>query len=149
MTDIGLGTTNKEGTVGVFLHKEVTRVLANLLGTETTDEKGNRSVIIPDLRQGHHRGGDPVGHHDLQIGITRDPALLTEDGPEAQTGGDQNPPDEDHEVQTEDDPEHQKEDGPDLREEGQGHRVDIWLCIPVSSLCSPLIGKLLGSSNPY
>ena len=125
MTDIGQETTSKEGTVGVFLRKEVTRVLENLLGTETTDEKGNRSVIIPDPRQGHHRGGDPVGHHGLQIGITRDLALLTEDGPEAQTGGDRNPPDEDHEVKTEDDPEHQKEDGPDLREEGQGHQVDV------------------------
>ena len=28
-------------------------------------------------------------------------------------------------------------------------RVHIWLCIPVSSLHSQLIGKLLGSSNPY
>ena len=28
-------------------------------------------------------------------------------------------------------------------------RVHIWLCIPVSSLQSQLIGKLLGSSNSY
>ena len=27
--------------------------------------------------------------------------------------------------------------------------VHIWLCIPMSSLHSQLIGKLLGSSNPY
>ena len=125
MTGIGRETTSKEGTVGVFLRKEVTRVLGNLLGTGTTDEKGNRSVIIPDLHQGRHREEGPVDHRDLQIDITRDPALLTGDHPEPQTGGDRNPQDEDHEAQTEDDPEHQKGDGPDHREEGQGHRVDV------------------------
>ena len=125
MTDIDQEITSKEGTVGVFLRKEVTRVLGNLLGTGTTDEKGNQSVIIPDLHQGRHREEGPVGHRDLQIGITRDPELLTEDGPEPQTEEGRNPQEEDHEVQTEDAPERQKGGGPDHREEGQGHRVDV------------------------
>ena len=125
MIDIAQETTNKEGTVGVSLRKEVTRVLGNLRGTGTTDEKGNQSVIIPDLHQGRHREEGPVGHRDLPIDITRDPALLTGDGPEPQTGGGRNPQDEDHEVLTEGDPEHQKGGGPDHRGEGQGHRVDV------------------------
>ena len=143
MTDIGQETTSKEGIVGVFLRKERTRVLENLLGTGTTDEKGNRSVIIPDPHQGHQREGDPVGHRDLQIDITRGPAPQTEDGPEAQTGGDRNPQDEGHEVQTEDDPEHQKEDGPDLREEGQGHQVDVHV-LQIGGGRGPLIEEGLG-----
>ena len=147
MTDTDQEIMNQGGTVGVFRHSEVTKVLENLLEIEITGGKENLREIIPDHHLDHHPGEDLVDHQGHLIGTELDHAHLIGEDPEALTGEDLSHPDEDLEVLIEEDLELQKEDGLDLQEgdlvlqdddhdlqiggghvhlieEGQGHQIE-------------------------